>query len=547
MSLDDLALSLQRLVDRFVRRVRLGPRPESAVRHLLIVQIDGLPRSVLKEALAAGRMPFLRRLIERGALRITPMNVGLPTSTPAFQMATMYGVRPDIPGFHYHDKHRHDDIYFPRAGDAAHVEATQAAGRTGILTGGSAYGCCFTGGAEQNLFSFAMIKRPSGRGLVRALSSFVVLAWVAVKGMVLTAVELLRALVRLLADPVAETERGWKWLVLKLGISVWLRQLFTLAVSSDVYRGVPAIYVNYLDYDVLAHAYGPRHRRAYTALRRIDRSLRQLTRVMRRVPEYGYDLYVLSDHGQTECIPYVRLHGGVRVERLLFDEFFDPSGTAPVRVVTPVGRRLLSAVRTLARQRRYGTFQRFINYLERDFIARLGELREAHERAGVRVVAAGPNAFVYFMHDAGPLPVEQIDERHPGLVDELSRHRGVGFLLARSADGPVCIWRGKRYGATELAQGPFARREDVDLIAEGIRDLMAMRCAGDLVLYGEGAVDGDVSYIGEHGAHAGPGWDEMQTFVIHPAAVTMPSFIRHPLELYEHFIAYRTSECREAA
>jgi hypothetical protein len=204
-------------------------------------------------------------------------------------------------------------------------------------------------------------------------------------------------------------------------------------------------------------------------------------------------------------------------------------------------------VRTLARQRRYGTFQRFINYLERDFIARLGELREAHERAGVRVVAAGPNAFVYFMHDAGPLPVEQIDERHPGLVDELSRHRGVGFLLARSADGPVCIWRGKRYGATELAQGPFARREDVDLIAEGIRDLMAMRCAGDLVLYGEGAVDGDVSYIGEHGAHAGPGWDEMQTFVIHPAAVTMPSFIRHPLELYEHFIAYRTSECREAA
>ena len=127
----------------------------------------------------------------------------MPTSTPAFQMAAMYGVRPDIPGFHYHDKRRRADVYFPRAGDAALVERTQSGGRLGIVAGGSTYGCVFTGGATNNLFSFAMLKRPTPRGILAAVSAFVVMAWVLVKCLTLTAVELVRFLARALANPLA--------------------------------------------------------------------------------------------------------------------------------------------------------------------------------------------------------------------------------------------------------------------------------------------------------------------------------------------------------
>src|SRR5437773_10826983 len=157
MPLDDLVLGLQRALDRLVRRLRLGAAPVPDRRRLLIVQIDGLSRAVLEEAIAKGRAPFLARLVRQRGYRMAPMSVGLPTSTPAFQMAAMYGVRPDIPGFHYHDRHRKTDVYFPRAGDAARVEQTQAAGRRGIVNGGGAYGCIFTGGAESNLLPFAMI------------------------------------------------------------------------------------------------------------------------------------------------------------------------------------------------------------------------------------------------------------------------------------------------------------------------------------------------------------------------------------------------------
>jgi hypothetical protein len=538
MSLDDVALLLQHWLDRLVRRLRLGRAPAPGRRRPLIVQIDGLSRAMLERALAEGRMPFLRRLLQRGGYQLVPMSVGLPTSTPSFQMAAMFGVRPDIPGFHYHDKRRRADVYFPRAGDAALVEAAHTAGRRGIVAGGSAYGCVFTGGAVNTLFTFAMIKRPSGRGVVCALSAAVVLAWVVLKSAVVSAVAIGRALLGFVADPL-NAPRGWKLLAIKVGVSVWVRELFTLCASRDVWQGVPAVYVNYLDYDVVAHAYGPRDRRALRTLRGVDRSIQRLWRTARRVPGHGWDLYVLSDHGQAHCTPFDRLSGGRRLERVLFEDFLGPSGAHEVAPGHAEGRRLASGIKAIRSGRERGAVQRFFNYLQQDFARLLGELKEAQERDGVRVIAAGPNAFVYFLDDPQPLTLEAIEQRFPSLPDDLSRATGIGFVLGRSAAGPLCIWRGKRYGLHELGEGPFAGRADLELIAIGIRDLMAMPSAGDLVIYGQEAPGGNVSYIAEIGAHAGPSEDEMHTFVVTPPATPLPAPISHPLQLYPCFARYQ--------
>ena len=539
MPLDDVVLSLQRAFDRLVRWLRLGPPPAPTRRRLLIVQIDGLSRAVLEEAMARGSAPFLARLLQRRGYLMTPMCVGLPTSTPAFQLAAMYGVRPDIPGFHYYDKRRKADVYFPRGGDAAHVEHTQSAGRRGIVSGGGTYGCVFTGGATSNLLTFAMIKRPTGAGLIRAASKLVVIAWVLLKGIIASTVEVFRALIRMIADPFSPASGSWKWLAIKLGISVWLRELFTLAVAHDIYAGVPTIYVNYLDYDVAGHAWGPRHPRAFRALRRVDASIHRLWRVLRRVPEYRYDLYVLSDHGQATTLPYQRVTGGRPIEQSLFEDFLDPDTARAVETPEPRRARFGGLLEVLRAPRAPGCFQRFVNYLEHDFPWVLGGTREVREHAGVRVVSAGPNAFVYFVDSTEPLTVEQIDERYPGLAKRLSAAPGIGLVLARSASGPLCFWRGAPYGTDMLAAGPFARRPDLERIIEGISDLMAMPSAGDLVIYGNDAPQGNVSFIPEVGAHAGPSVDELHTFLIHPSSVKMPTPITHPVQLYPHFARYQ--------
>ena len=125
----------------------------------------------------------------------------------------------------------------------------------------------------------------------------------------------------------------------------------------------------------------------------------------------------------------------------------------------------------------------------------VGPGRDAARRAssdGVRVVVgAGPTPSCIFV-DCRRAAADRGDRRRaPRLVDDdLARHRAIGFVLARSADGPLCIWRGKRYRLTEDEPGPFAGREDLALVLAGIRDLMAMPSAGDLVIYGNDVARG---------------------------------------------------------
>lgn len=475
--------------------MRLAPPPaEPPRRRFLIIQIDGLSRALLDRALAGGSLRGLRGLLASGRLARRDLSVGLPSSTPAFQAAIMYGGRPDIPGFHFYDKRAGRELHFPKRGVADLVEQRHADGRAGILEGGSCYGCIFTGGAADSLWTFARLKRlaRAGRGVRRAALSALLLGWVALKCLGLTAVTLARFVGRtILALSSGRTELRWsiEALLLDVGVSIWARQLFTLLVSADLYRGVPAIYVNFIDYDVFAHAYGPSDRLAFRALRRVDRSILQLARIVRRLPELGYDLYVLSDHGQAATRPFRRVAGGASLE-------------AVVRIA-------------------------------------LGG-----EAPALRVIAAGPNAFVYFTDRPEPVPASEIEARHPRAMARLSQHPAIGLVLARGARGPECWYRGHRVSLAgrpdPAARDPFAGRRDRDVVVAGLRDLMAMPSAGDLVLYGTGAPGGAVSFVDERGAHAGPSEEELHAFILHEPGARLPAgALTHPRQLYPHFLAYR--------
>ena len=258
MSFDGLALSAQRAIDRLIRRLRRGAPPKPTHRRFLVVQIDGLSRAVLDEALASGRMPFLASCSSGISYRLEPMAVGLPTSTAAFQMAAMYGVRPDIPGFHYYDRRASWRHPLPAAGargvgrgQAGRRAAGHPARRQRLRLRASRGAPKTTSSASPASRARRARRAPRALGLRRG-------GWVLVKC--------------LTPDRCRDGEGGawassrirggrsarWRWLTIKIGISVWVRQFFTLAVSRDLYAGVPTIYVNYLDYDVAAHAFGPR-------------------------------------------------------------------------------------------------------------------------------------------------------------------------------------------------------------------------------------------------------------------------------------------------
>jgi hypothetical protein len=542
MALDALVLRLQLAVDAIACWVRLGPSPVARRRRFLIIQIDGLSRAVLTRALELGRVPALARLLSSRRLVRRPMSVGLPSSTPAFQLAIMWGVHPDIPGFHYYDKRAAEDRYFPRPGVASLVEEQHAKGRRGIMRGGASYGCIFGGGATDNLWTLSGLLAPTRAGwaILRAPLSAVLLGWVVVKCSALTILEIGRWASYFLTGT-TPPEPGARWLLFKIGSSIWARQFLALATSAALYRGVPAIYVNFMEYDVYAHGWGPASKRALRALRRVDNSIAQLARVVRRMPSPGVDLYVLSDHGQVRTRLFTDVSGGASLETVVRAAFLGATSAAAPGgngVAAPLSlRRQWAGVRALAA---VGAIQRFVNYLEQDFTRWLGPAGDGEPREAIRVVPAGPNAFVYFTDYPEPVLAEDLEARYPGVAEVLSRHPGIGLVLVRSRVGAVCWYRGSRYLLEEgPTDGLFDEREDREVVLQGLRELMAMPSAGDLVLYGIAAAAGDISFVPELGAHAGPSEHELHTFILHPPDAALPAApLTHPVQLYPYFLAY---------
>ena len=541
-----LARRLGGLSDAAIRWARMPPAEAPGRRRFVVVQIDGLSHANLLRALARGHMPTVARLIRRGHARIFRIPVGLPTSTPAFQAGVMYGGSVDIPAFEFLDKRTGEYLWFPRPWVSARVEAAHAEGRRGIMEGGRTYGCIFGGGAEDTVATFAHLLRPTARwgrlGIRARLFPFLLLAWVTAKMVVATPLQALRWLGRAARDfslgqPVPSPKRA----LIRVLISGWLRELFTLSVTADVYAGVPALYVNFVDYDVPAHALGPEHRAALRVLRDVDASIRDIWNAIRRVPELSYDLFVLSDHGQTPSVPFEAVAGPVPVvETVLGTLLASGDGAeAALSAVREVLSRLPPPLWPLA-----PVWQQHLAYLE----PRTRE-RNAVWVADLCVVPAGPNMNVYLTDTAGHVPLEEIDARYPGAVERLSRHPGVGFVLVRDARGLLCYYRGAvlRIPPPPGPTGcPLFDRPDRALVVQSLQDLLAMPSAGDIMLFGQYAAQGCVSFLGERGSHAGPSEEELYGFVLAPPGVTFDfEGVSRPRDLYPLFAGYR-EEARES-
>ncbi|MGH8055909.1 MAG: hypothetical protein ACREOH_01540, partial [Candidatus Entotheonellia bacterium] len=278
MNWDEIVFKIQNGLDRVVRWARLAPDHAGGCRRFLIIQIDGLSHGRLLKAIEKKQLPFLARLLQSGGVRLQRFSCGLPTSTPAFQAGIMYGETQDIPSFHWYDKRRHVDMHMPLVSVASRVEQLHAAGRKGILKDGTSYGCVFGGEADVAMVNFARIGKPNLRldySTLRFFIPSVIGLWVTGKIVLLSALELFKGLYAIGVDCLqGRTEvMTCKVLLLKVVFSVVLRQLFTLGVSHDVYRGIPAIYVNFLGYDTYSHPYGPDHRMSLRALREIDNGI----------------------------------------------------------------------------------------------------------------------------------------------------------------------------------------------------------------------------------------------------------------------------------
>ncbi|HSJ30094.1 MAG TPA: alkaline phosphatase family protein, partial [Longimicrobiales bacterium] len=527
---------LRRSLYRFYYRLKYFPftgerrrRLERDERGFVVIQIDALAHQDLLRAIEGGYAPRLRRLIERDGWELRRFPAGLPSATPAAQAAIFFGTKQDIPAFRFYEKAERRLIIGSKPADVQHIRDRLP--ESGILDGGSGYVNIYDGGADRAIFTLAA-KEPQpflqkmGGGRVALL---MLLHPIRMLRMVFdSVVEYLREeVVRFWGQMRGEYTYYWWYLpFLHIGTNVVLRELQTLAVLLDIYTGVPAIYTTYNVYDEFAHHFGPGSRTAFSSVRALDRRIAHILRMLRRAPGRPYDLYILSDHGQTPSVPYRVRFGetlGETIENAARHGVLVMAGTGDYSlehqdVMDFLVQELehVSGESSLPARKAGLGLGRWIRQHYNLFPLVAETVREAEE-SQVVVTYSSSLAHVYWTQPEHPLSLDEIrnDPDRRALYYFLVAHTGIGCVITRMLDGAhVETLRGRALvmpdGSMELLSGidPLRDYASTDVERKAIADLAAMRNSGDLMLFG--AYDAEQDFcicfddqIGAHGAMGG--------------------------------------------
>ncbi len=493
---------------------RFGSPPPGAGRRLVIVQLDGVSRARLEGAMAEGYMPFLRSRLASGRHTLSSTRSGAPASTPAFQAGLFYGVAPSVPGFVWFDRRTGREVRMDRPEDAAACERRLAAGRPGLLRGGTSYFSVFSGGASAPHFCLSGLAGELdldsyGRHLNGwdALASTLAHSVTAARGAIRVAREVGEGLVDGLrwSFAVGSTRHEPRFLAHRVLIGGVLRELAVQSLLVDMSRGVPAMYVDLIGYDETAHRRGPDARAALRHLASADAALAAVFAAAEAVPELGYDVYVLSDHGHVATRPFEAVAGVPLPEYVAIAERGEP---------LPRGPRA-SPNRGLLGGRSLG----------------------GGVAAGIAVAEAGDLAHVYFLRDRGPLPLEGIRPRHWRVLAALSASPAVGVMGARGGRRGFALVRGDVLDLADPRDVERLPHPEPAVLAAYLSDLLSLPDAGDLVVLGWRGDGRDVvAYAWEFGSHGGVAPEEVECFVAHPRACAFPfADALRPSELFDFF------------
>jgi hypothetical protein len=506
-----------------------------------MLQIDALAYSDLRRALELGLCPTISRLLREGfALR--RWFCGLPSATPYCQAGMFHGENDGIPAFRFYDKTARKVITCNAPHGVQYIR--DRIHSPGALAGGSSYVNLLDGDAQTVAFTVAtrdkmsVYRRLGGTRMALLMVLHPIrMARMVLQGAFEWLLEEWERARGELAGRVTHSEGIFPFI--RILSNVVVRELQTMAILLDVYLGVPIIYSTFMQYDELAHHFGPSSKQALVDLRRTDARIAEIWRMAQLAGGRGYDLVILSDHGMTPALSYRVKYGeslGATVQQILDEtrvkgaqpprslasyavdtEYSDigPGVVEAVAQLTPVSFGARSAIRRFRDwlRSRYGL--REIIFPEKYRVDRTND---------VVVTYSSCLALVYFAATEQRLALEQImaDARWARLYERLVAHPGIGLVATVSGDGVNLAGKhgraSLRDGQVEVISGenPLEIFGTEPYVLRAVESLVKQPNAGDCVLFG--AFDGYdiISFDDQVGAHGSAGGDQVYPFIISP-------------------------------
>lgn len=504
-----------------------------------MLQIDALAYSDLRRALELGLCPTIARLLREGfALR--RWFCGLPSATPYCQAGMFHGENDGIPAFRFYDKAARKVITCNAPHGVQYIRDRIHA--PGALAGGSSYVNLLDGDAQTVAFTVAtrekmsVYRRLGGTRMALLMILHPIrMARMVFQGAFEWLLEEWERARGELAGRATHSEGIFPFI--RILSNVVVRELQTMAILLDVYLGVPVIYSTFMQYDELAHHFGPSSKQALVDLRRTDARIAEIWRMAQLAGGRGYDLVILSDHGMTPALSYrVRFKEslGTTVQKIL-DQTRAIEGAVPRSLASyaedteyaDIGPEVVEAVAQLSPAFGRSSIRRFRDWLRSRYGLReiiFPEKYRVDRINDVVVTYSSCLALVYFANSEKRLTSEQItaDPRWSRLQEMLIAHPGIGLVATLSSTGVKLASRHGRAilddGRIEILSGenPLEVFGTEPFVLRAVESLVRQPNAGDCVLFG--AYDGYdiVSFDDQVGAHGSAGGDQVYPFIISP-------------------------------
>jgi uncharacterized membrane protein YvlD (DUF360 family) len=536
LAIDDDDSFYENLVRRRAVRNALPWKPEDG-RGLVLMETDGLSFQRIRKGIADGHMPTFKQMMDEEGYVLSRADSGLPSSTPACQAGILHGNNTDIPGFRWIDKKRGKMMAGGQA--AMEIEPELSDGK-GLLRGGTSIGNIFSGDAATALLTFSKMKSGTEEDKKqRARDIFLLMR---------NPYFFVRVLLLTFAEVALELWQGWQqkrrnvlprinrlhnaYPLIRAGVGVFLRDVNTYLASLSILRRVPALYALYAGFDEVAHHSGPYTSDTNGELRRFDRQVARLRKLIDEFATRPYEVIALSDHGQSSGATFKQRYGMTVLEFIrqhmpegasLASSGGGDDGTIGVSAMMQElqnveesdqgGRVSKAAVRRA---------QRVIdNNLSQQ------EAFQEVKPANITVAFGGNAAQVYFDLFPRKITLNELNQAYPGMVDALVNHDGIGFVVAYEDDFTPVVF-GKD-GARNLHTGvivgvdPLVPYGDIELRAQQLRRLADFGTAGDLMLNSTIYADGSVAAMEELvGNHGGLGGEQTDAYIFHPGDLVVP-------------------------
>jgi uncharacterized membrane protein YvlD (DUF360 family) len=540
------------LITSLTRRARRQVTVEDPeVDGVLFVQLDGVPFPVMRWAVQSGALPNVRRWLSSGDYELRPWTPQMPCTTPASQLGILHGTVAGVPAFRWYDRELGRLLVANRPADARVIEERASTGRGLLAEDGVSISNLFTGDAPRSLMTMSRVEVQRGTTQTRrAFAWFLTSPNGFMRSFSRTLAEILkerwqaRRQVKRDLDP--RVERGWTFAFLRAVTNALLHDLNTALVAEEMHRGTKCIYVDYVDYDEIAHHAGMFRPESLAALDGLDRTLGSLARLARTAPR-RYRLVALSDHGQSQ--------GAAFADR--YDVALgDLCATLMEEQVQSVDASVEGLGRADSIAGDIGT-----GGLTGKLAARADHTlteAQATSAAGegaedpVVVLGSGNLGLVYLRGDRR-WTLEELDGAWPGLVSGLAGHPGIAFVGGIDADGVP--WIIGAAGRHDLATGDVEGIDPLTPFGEHaprvLRRALLMPEAPDL--YVNSAVDpltNDVAaFEGLVGSHGGLGGWQDHAVLLAPADLMagVPASIEGADELHQVLLGMLRASGQRAA